>query len=120
MLDLRQLTFSVEIKEIVSSLREKFYFSDDSTVIKFGFAYAMKFCRDQISTEVDNDPLQASRGLSYSVSTFSESEISGIIEILYPECTTPFRFFRTASCYGLKKIQEKISVNPNIKLSDLM
>lgn len=120
MADLRQLSFSSEIKQIAEEMMQRFGFSESLSAIKFGFAYAIKNHHEEISDENDRNIEVQSRGLDYSVSSFSDDEITNIIEVLYPEITEPFRFLRTVSIYGLRRIKSQMDSNPNLEITGLM
>lgn len=120
MADLKQISFSSEIKQIAEEMIQRFGFSESLSAIKFGFAYAIKNHREEISEENDGSLEIQTRGLDYSVSSFSDDEITNIIEVLYPEVTEPFRFFRTACVFGLRRIKSQMDANPNLGITDLM
>ena len=94
--------------------------SESLSAIKFGFAYAIKNYREEISEENDGNLEIQTRGLDYSVSSFSDDEITNIIEVLYPDITEPFRFLRTACVFGLRRIKSQMDANQNLEITDLM
>lgn len=53
MADLKQISFSSEIKQIAEEMIQRFGFSESLSAIKFGFAYAIKNHREEISEEND-------------------------------------------------------------------
>lgn len=120
MADLKQISFSSEIKNIAEEMMRRFNFSEALATIKFGFAYAVKNHTQEIPEENERNLDSTSRGLDYSVSSFSDDEIINIIEVLYPEKDEPFRFLRTASIFGLRRIKSLMDSNPNLEITDLM
>lgn len=120
MADLKQISFSSEIKQIADEMIQRFGFSESLAAIKFGFAYAIKNYQREITEETEKNQELYSRGLDYSVSSFSDDEIINTIEVLYPEISEPFRFLRTACVFGLRKIKTLMDSNPNIEITDLM
>lgn len=120
MADLKQISFSSEIKNIAEEMIQRFGFSESLSAIKFGFAYAIKNYAEEILEESERNVDYISRGLDYSVSSFSDDEIIDIIEVLYPDKNEPFRFLRNACILGLRKIKSKMDDNPNLEITDLM
>lgn len=120
MADLRQISFSIEIKNIADEMIQRFGFSESLAAIKFGFAYAIKNYPNEIPEENDRNSDALSRGLDYSVASFSDKEITTIIEVLYPKKEEPYRFLREASIFGLRKIKSLMDANPNLEITDLM
>ena len=120
MADLKQISFSSEIKNIADEMIQRFGFTESLAAIKFGFSYAIKFFPKDIPEENDRNLDLYTRGLDYSVSSFSDDEITTIIGILYPDKLESFRFLRTACIFGLRKIKSQMDSNPNLEITDLM
>ncbi len=120
MADLKQISFSSEIKNIADEMIQRFGFSESLSAIKFGFAYAIKNYPEDILEEIEQNNDNISRGLDYSVSSFSDDEIINIIEVRYPDKNEPFRFLRNTCLFGLRKIKSKMDANPNLNITDLM
>lgn len=101
--------FASEKAEI---LKNKYCFSDSISVFKLSMSYAIKHHRHEIDF-ITLDEEYPSDGANYNVGSLDDTDgtIRKTICSLYTECTTPYRYARVLSVFGLLKLFEKL--NPN-------
>ena len=104
--DLTNIKLSGRATSIADAIYEKGFFEDRVTIAKLGFAYAIskhyrKFDVDEYDKQLDSD------GSNYNVGSLDgDKSISELIQILYPETQTPYRYARAIICFGLDKLGE--------------
>lgn len=113
--DLVQFRLSSIATEIANDFAEKYFFDDNQDAAKFGMAYALKYCRDEIDIEsiltgkVQSD-IYNNNGSNYSTGGIDpDGKIATVLKGIYPNCTIPYRYVRILMIYGLVKLNEKIS-----------
>jgi len=106
--DITNLRLSSHASEIANQLKETGNFEDALSAAKFGMSYAIKYYFEELKTTDildDLDNTYDATGNNYNVgSVDSERYISRLLEILYPENTTPYRYARVLMCFGLNKL----------------
>ena len=94
--------------DIANQMKESGIFPDALVAAKFGMAYAIKYYWDQIGTSKDIqrlDNVYDAQGNHYNIGSIDPDQyIAQIMEALYPDCETPYRFARVLMCYGLNQL----------------
>ncbi|WP_417184809.1 hypothetical protein [Alistipes putredinis] len=119
--DLVQFRLSSIATDIANDFAEKYFFDDNQDAAKFGMAYALKYCRDEIDIEsiltgkVLSDDYN-NNGSNYSVGGIDpDGKIASVVKEIYPDCTTPYRYVRILMIYGLVKLRDRISSIEELK-----
>ena len=115
--DLVNIRISSEADKIAVLLKEKYYFSTNTTVYRFAMAYAMKNYKEELMSNYEHlDIVYPSDGTNLNVGTVDTSEhmLKQLVQIIAPNCITPYRFIRVAIIMGLYKIKEMIDSGEHI------
>lgn len=118
--DITNIALSVHASEVAESMKESGYFDDSLTAAKFGMAYAIKYYFDKINCE-SLEKVYDSKGSNYNIGSVDpDNYISALLNALYPEVTTPYRYARVLMCYGLNKIGDIIEEGRLFPISEHM
>lgn len=114
------IRFSIEAKNIADEIKERFFFSESVAVYRFAAAYAFKEYKDKmdfakLDYEYDNG------GSNYHSATFDvDGAFAKLITAMYPWCTTPYKYARVAAIYGLQRLKELMTNDPDFNIADLV
>lgn len=106
--NMTNLVLSKHASDIANQMKESGNFPDALVAAKFGMAYAIKYYWDEIGTSEklrSLDNIYDVQGNHYNIgSVDSDKYISQIMEALYPDSDTPYKFARVLMCYGLNQL----------------
>ena len=118
--DLKNVRLSLKATEITNRILESELFEDRITISKFALAYAIKNHFDEIDPE-ELDGKYDSGGSNYNIGTIDEDKfISQLIQSIYPNVNTPYRFARVLMIYGLEKLGELLDSGSLYPINALM
>lgn len=106
--NMTNLVLSRHATEIANQMKESGSFPDALVAAKFGMAYAIKYYWEEIgsSSELQRlDSIYDTQGNHYNIGSVDPDKyISQIMEALYPDSNTPYKFTRVLMCYGLNQL----------------
>ena len=106
--DLTNLALSKRATDIANQMKDSGEFADALSSAKFAMAYVIKYYRDEIDTAEKVEQLDSkydSFGSNYNVGSIDPDHyIAKLFEVLYPGCSTPYRYARAIMCLGLSKL----------------
>lgn len=106
--NMTNLVLSKYASDIANQMKESGIFPDALVAAKFGMAYAIKYYWNEIgtSTELSRlDDIYDTQGNHYNIGSVDPDKyISQIMEALYPDSDTPYKFARALMCFGLNKL----------------
>ena len=106
--NMTNLVLSKYASDIANQMKESGIFPDALVAAKFGMAYAIKYYWNEIgtSTELSRlDDIYDTQGNHYNIGSVDPAKyISQIMEALYPDSDTPYKFARALMCFGLNKL----------------
>lgn len=118
--DLTDIRLSGESSNYADDISKEYHFSSKVNFLKFALAYSIVNLRDDIDFET-LDKEYDSIGTNYHSATIdSDNWFIGIIKILYPDCTTPYRYIRVLLIKGILEINDILKSNPSKNISDFM
>ena len=115
--DLVNIRISSDADKIAALLKEKYYFPSNTAVYRFAMAYAMKNYKEELMSNYEHlNNEYPSDGTNLNVGTVDTSEhlLKQLVQIIAPNCITPYRFIRVAIIMGLYKIKEMIDSGEHI------
>ena len=106
--NMTNIVLSKHASDIANQMKESGNFPDALVAAKFGMAYAIKYYWDEIGTSDElrrlNDIYDA-QGNHYNIGSIDPDKyISQIMEALYPDSDTPYKFARVLMCFGLNQL----------------
>ena len=108
--NMTNLSLSQHASDIANQMKDSGNFPDALVAAKFGMAYAIKYYWDEIGTSAELRRLDAiydDKGNNYNIGSVDPDKyISQIMEALYPDSDTPYKFARVLMCYGLNKLED--------------
>lgn len=106
--NMTNLVLSKHASDIANQMKDNGIFPDALAAAKFGMAYAIKYYWDEIgkSEELQRlDSIYDAQGNHYNIGSVDPDKyISQIMEALYPDSDTPYKFTRALMCYGLNQL----------------
>lgn len=118
--DIINIRLSAKASEIAEKIEESGFFEDKISIAKFAMAYAIKNYFDEIDPATI-DESRDSTGLNYNVgSVDGDKFISKLIEALYPETKTPYKYTRALMIFGLEKLGELMDAGQLFPLNNIM
>lgn len=106
--NMTNLVLSKQASNVANEMKESGIFPDALVAAKFGMAYAIKYYWDEIgnSDELRRlDNVYDAQGNHYNIGSVDPDKyISQIMEALYPDSDTPYKFARVLMCYGLNQL----------------
>ena len=121
------LTFfslSRRASEIANQMKDSGIFPDALVAAKFGMAYAIKYYWNEIGNaeEVRKlDDIYDAQGNHYNIGSVDPDKyISQIMEALYPDTDTPYKFTRVLMCYGLNQLGDLLEDGRLFPISNVM
>ena len=121
--DLTNLTIPAQFNEVISRIDETGYFSDNLTILRFAFSYAIKHYFEEFDPEeIDTNYAGGNSALNYNVGSIDGGDkfLYNFILSAYPECETPYKYIRGVIIYGLKKLNEKLKDLNTISYDDII
>lgn len=119
--DLKNIRISAKADTIIEKLKDNYAFSTSVAVERFALSLALRDYKDEIDFD-ELDKVYSSDGTNQNTATIDTSDnlFQKLIQIIYPNCTTPYRYARVAIIYGLYKIDEMMSTNPNFSITEIL
>ena len=118
--DYVDIRFSAESSNIAEEIKEKFFFSQTISIFRFAAAFAFKEYKDNMDFE-KLDYEYDKNGINYHSASFDfDGSFSKLITAIYPWCSTPYKYARVAAIFGLLKLKEKLSADPDYNIVDLV
>lgn len=118
--DYIDIRFSAEATIIADEIKDRFFFSQAISVYKLAAAYAFKEYKDSMDFE-KLDYGYDKNGANYHSASFDvDGTFKQLIIIMYPWCSTPYKYARVAAIFGLKKIKEKMDRDPDFNIVSLL
>ncbi|KHM52069.1 hypothetical protein SAMN02745671_01271 [Anaerovibrio lipolyticus DSM 3074] len=106
--NMTNLVLSKQATEIANKMKDTGKFPDALVAAKFGMAYAIKYYWDEIDSSEklrELDGIYDAQGNHYNIGSVDPDKyISQIMEALYPDSDTPYKFARVLMCYGLNQL----------------
>ena len=122
--NMTNLVLSRNASEIANQMKESGYFPDALVAAKFGMAYAIKYYWDEIGTSQEVrklDEIYDAQGNHYNIGSVDPDKyISQIMEALYPDSDTPYKFTRVLMCYGLNQLGDLLEEGRLFPISNVM
>jgi len=113
--DLTNLALSRRATDVANQMKETNEFADALSAAKFAMAYVIKYYRDEIDTPEKVEALDSTYdtlGNNYNVGSVDPDQyIAKLFNVLYPGCTTPYRYARAIMCLGLSKFGDLAEEN---------
>ena len=107
--DLKNVRLSQSATEIADKIMESELFDDKISVAKFALAYTVKYHIDGLDPDL-LDATYDSNGSNYNIGSIDEDKfLSGLIQAIYPNTTTPYRYIRVLMIYGLERLGELLA-----------
>lgn len=106
--NITNIVLSRHASDIANHMKESGNFPDALVAAKFGMAYAIKYYWNEIGAAEELrrlDSIYDTQGNHYNIGSIDPDKyISQIMEALYPESDTPYKFARVLMCYGLNQL----------------
>lgn len=121
--DLKNIRLSTHATEIANTIKETGLFDDAISVAKFAFAYALKYSFNDLTSEkIESlESVYDSLGNNYNIGTIDEDGfISDLLNSLYPQVQTPYRYARIIMCFGLNKLGDLYDTGRLFPLNKIM
>lgn len=113
--DLTNISLSKRATDIANQMKDSGEFVDALSAAKFAMAYVIKYYKDEIDTPEKVEKLDSvydSAGNHYNVGSVDPDHyISKLFDVLYPVCSTPYRYARVIMCLGLSKLGDLADEN---------
>lgn len=118
--DVTNIQLSQHASDVANQLKESGAFDSALSAALFGMAYAIKYYRNEIDPENLLNTYD-STGNNYNVgSVDGDNIIVPLINALYPNCSTPYRYARVFMCYGLNKLGDLLNDGRLFPLANIM
>ncbi len=118
--DIINIRLSAKATDVAERIEETGFFEDKISIAKFAMAYAIKNYFEDIDP-IEIDSTRDSSGSNYNVGSIDGDKfISRLIEALYPETKTPYKYTRSLMIYGLEKLGELLDRDELYPLSNIM
>ncbi len=108
--NITNFVLSKHASDIANQMKDSGNFPDALVAAKFGMAYAIKYYWNEISTSEELrrlDSIYDAQGNHYNIGSVDpDNYIAHIMEALYPDSDTPYKFTRVLMCYGLNQLED--------------
>jgi hypothetical protein len=122
--DITNLPLSKHATDIANQMKESGLFEDALSAAKFGMAYAIKYCYEEIDTAEKVARLcdiYDSAGNNYNVGSVDPDHyIADLFLVMYPGCDTPYKFARVIMCRGLNELGDFLAAGKLFPISNYM
>ena len=122
--DITNLPLSRHAAGIANQMKESGFFEDALSAAKFGMAYAIKYCYEDIDTVekiAKVDALYDSYGSNYNIGSVDPDHyIADLFSVMYPDCPTPYKIARVIMCLGLNELGDFLESEPLFVISKYM
>lgn len=123
MADLTNITIPAAYNDVIAKIRDTGYFSDQITICKFAFAYAIKNHFGEFNpSDIDKQNSGGDGGLNYNVGSFDGEDkfLFNFVSSAYPDCDSPYKWLRGIVIYGLMKLKEKLKNINSVSYEDII
>ena len=124
MADITTLLMTPHATEVANKMKESGVFEDALAAARFGMAYTIKYYLNDVDTpeKIEKlDKIYVGSGTTYNAGSVDQENFMGtLISMLYPGCTTPYRYMRVLMCFGLNKLGDLLEEGRLFPISDNM